>query len=59
VAPDGTFSFNLDQGPYVVTVIPEDGTGYPRVVTRATIPADQAFRPLKDEKGQPYCALVK
>ena len=26
---------------------------------RATIPADQAFRPLKDEKGQPYCALVK
>jgi branched-chain amino acid transport system substrate-binding protein len=26
---------------------------------RATIPADQAFRPLKDEKGQPYCPLVK
>jgi branched-chain amino acid transport system substrate-binding protein len=26
---------------------------------RATIPADQAFRPLKDEKGVPYCPMVK
>ncbi len=26
---------------------------------RATIPADQAFRPLKNEKGEPYCPLVK
>ena len=26
---------------------------------RATIPTDQAFRPLKNEKGEPYCALVK
>jgi len=26
---------------------------------RATIPADQAFRPLKDDKGVPYCSLVK
>ena len=26
---------------------------------RATIPADQAFRPLKDEKGEPYCPMVK
>jgi len=26
---------------------------------RATIPADQAFRPLKNEKGEPFCPLVK
>jgi len=26
---------------------------------RTTIPADQAFRPLKDDKGVPYCSLVK
>ena len=26
---------------------------------RATIPADQAFRPLKNERGESYCYLVK
>lgn len=42
VQEDGTFSFDLDQGQYVLTVVPEEGTGFPRVVTRATIPADQS-----------------
>lgn len=41
VREDGTFEFDLDQGSYVLTVIPEDGTGFARVVTRATIPANE------------------
>lgn len=42
VGADGTFAFDLDQGAYVVTVIPEAGTGFPRVVTRTTIAPDRA-----------------
>ena len=42
VGEDGTFSLDLDQGQYVLTLVPEEGTGFPRVVSRATIPANQA-----------------
>ncbi len=34
----GAFTLDLDQGPYVITAIPEAGTGFPRVVVRTTIP---------------------
>ncbi len=34
----GAFALDLDQGQYVITAIPEEGTGFPRVVVRATIP---------------------
>lgn len=37
--PEGRFSFELDQGPYVITVIPAAGTGFPRVAIRSDIPA--------------------
>jgi hypothetical protein len=42
VGLDGTFEFDLDQGSYVLTVVPEEGTGFPRVLRRATIPANEA-----------------
>jgi hypothetical protein len=42
VRDDGSFTFDLDQGAYVLTVVPEEGTGFPRVVARATIPANEA-----------------
>jgi hypothetical protein len=42
VGDDGTFALDLDQGAYVLTIVPEEGTGFPRVVTRATIAPDQA-----------------
>lgn len=38
----GAFALDLDQGQYVVTAIPEAGTGFPRVVVRATIPFAEA-----------------
>src|SRR5881392_3559639 len=37
----------------------ESKTPWDYYKVRATIPADQAFRPLKNEKGEPYCSLVK
>jgi hypothetical protein len=42
---DGRFSLELDQGPYALTVIPRDGTGFPRVVTRAIIPPSETDLP--------------
>lgn len=42
VGADGAFALDLDQGAYVLTVVPEAGTGFPRVVARTTIPPDQA-----------------
>lgn len=38
----GAFELDLDQGRYVLTVVPEAGTGFPRLVTRATIPLGDA-----------------
>lgn len=35
---DGSFAFELDPGPYVMSVIPRSGTGFPRVVVRAEVP---------------------
>ncbi len=35
---DGRFAFELDPGPYVLTVIPKAGTGFPRVVIRPDVP---------------------
>jgi hypothetical protein len=35
---DGRFALDLDPGPYVVSVIPRGGTGFPRVVVRPEIP---------------------
>ncbi len=34
---DGRFVLELDPGPYVFTVIPKAGTGFPRVVTRPEV----------------------
>ena len=39
---DGAFGLDLDQGQYVFTVIPQAGTGFPRVVLRRTVPVDHA-----------------
>ncbi|HVH46813.1 MAG TPA: hypothetical protein VM925_30935 [Labilithrix sp.] len=36
---DGRFAFELDPGPYVLSVIPKAGTGFPRVVVRAEVPS--------------------
>ena len=33
----GAFALELDRGPYVLTVVPEEGTGFPRIVTRRTV----------------------
>jgi len=38
-AADGRFSMELDPGPYVLTVMPKAGTGFPWLVTRSDIPA--------------------
>lgn len=35
---DGTFAFELDPGPYILSVIPKAGTGFPRVVVRPDVP---------------------
>lgn len=35
---DGSFAFELDPGPYVISVVPRGGTGFPRVVIRPEIP---------------------
>ena len=35
---DGRFTFELDPGGYVLSVIPKAGTGFPRVVVRPDIP---------------------
>ncbi|MBX3209244.1 MAG: carboxypeptidase regulatory-like domain-containing protein [Labilithrix sp.] len=35
---DGTFAFELDPGRYVLSVIPKEGTGFPRVVVRPNVP---------------------
>jgi hypothetical protein len=37
VGADGTFALDLDQGRYVLTIVPEAGTGFPRVLTRTQI----------------------
>lgn len=42
VRDDGGWSLDLDQGAYLFTVIPEAGTGFPRVLTRAVVPAGEA-----------------
>lgn len=42
VGDDGTFELDLDQGSYVLTVVPEAGTGFPRVLSRVSIPANEA-----------------
>jgi hypothetical protein len=36
----GRFSLDLDQGPYILTVVPKPGTGFPWVTMPADIPAD-------------------
>lgn len=38
---DGTFTFELDEGPYVVTVVPKAGSGFPRVVVRTVVPSSR------------------
>lgn len=38
----GAFRLALDRGKYVITVIPEAGTGFPRVLRRTTISAAEA-----------------
>lgn len=35
---DGRFALELDPGPYVLSIIPKAGTGFPRVVVRPEIP---------------------
>jgi len=42
---DGRFSLELDQGPYALTVIPREGSGFPRVVTRPVIPPSETDLP--------------
>lgn len=42
---DGRFLFELDPGPYVFTVIPKAGTGFPRVITRPEIPSQATELP--------------
>jgi hypothetical protein len=44
-ASDGTFAVELDPGPYVLTVIPQEGTGFPRVVVAATVGAESSSIP--------------
>jgi hypothetical protein len=36
----GAFALELDQGAYVLTIIPQEGTGFPRLITRHTIPPE-------------------
>lgn len=43
-APDGSFSFDIDAGQYDLTVVPQAGTGFPRVVTPG-----RSIAPAKDE----------
>ncbi len=38
-AADGSFAVELDPGPYVFTVIPRAGSGFPRIVSRAEVPS--------------------
>jgi hypothetical protein len=42
---DGTFALELDPGPYVLTVIPEAGSNFPRVVTPMTVGAESSELP--------------
>lgn len=42
---DGRFELELDPGPYVLTVFPQEGTGFPRVVTRPEVPAKDTELP--------------
>jgi hypothetical protein len=44
-AQDGTFALELDPGPYLVTVVPLEGTGFPRVVVPATVGGESAELP--------------
>jgi hypothetical protein len=39
-AADGSFVVELDPGPYVFTIIPKDGTGFPRLVTPREVPPE-------------------
>ncbi|MBX3232435.1 MAG: carboxypeptidase regulatory-like domain-containing protein [Labilithrix sp.] len=43
--PEGRFEMLLDPGPYVITVIPKKGSGFPRVVVRPQIPTERAELP--------------
>lgn len=36
---DGQFVLELDPGPYILSVVPKAGTGFPRVVRRTDVPA--------------------
>lgn len=38
-ARDGSYLLELDPGPWLITVIPAAGSGFPRVVVSATVPA--------------------
>ena len=42
---DGSFSLSLDQGSYQVTVVPQEGSGLPRVVSLATISGEAVTIP--------------
>jgi hypothetical protein len=44
-AADGTFALELDPGPYLLTVVPLEGTGFPRVVVTATVRDESAELP--------------
>jgi hypothetical protein len=35
---DGRYALELDPGPYILSVVPQAGTGFPRVVVRADVP---------------------
>jgi hypothetical protein len=43
--PDGSFLVELDPGPYVFTIIPKAGTGFPRLVTPREVPAEATELP--------------
>jgi hypothetical protein len=42
---DGRFVLELDPGPYVFTVIPKAGTGFPRLVTPRQVPSEPTELP--------------
>lgn len=42
---DGSFSLSLDQGAYQIAVVPQEGSGFPRVVTLADVSGDVVVLP--------------
>lgn len=44
---DGRFVLEADPGPYVLSVVPKEGTGFPRVVVRHSVPSSTATREIE------------